>query len=97
MVEESELTAFPNPFSDGRIQVVFRVPLGTTGDVNLGVYDVTGRHIVSLESRDAAGSQRIATWSGIDDSGERVAPGTYFLRLTSSHGEQVTERVTIVR
>jgi hypothetical protein len=43
-----------------------------------------------------AGVQNVA-WDLLDDTGQKVAPGTYFLCLTSDNGAAVTEPITIVR
>jgi Secretion system C-terminal sorting domain len=85
-----QLFAWPNPAPD-HVSVLWRL-LGETASA-LVVYDASGRMIRTL-SVDGAGRTE---WDLRDSSGHEVAPGTYFLRLTSGNGDQVTERVTIVR
>jgi flagellar hook assembly protein FlgD len=38
-----------------------------------------------------------AAWDGRNESGEQVAPGTYFARLSWGGTLRATERLTIVR
>ena len=72
------LLATPNPFTGG-LTVTFS--LAAAGDVTVGVYDLTGRMVKSLQrGRLAAGAHRFA-WNGRDDAGRRVAAGVYFARL----------------
>jgi len=88
------LRATPNP-SRGPVDIVFGLERGDAAD--LVIYDVGGRRIRSLISGSIQPGIQSATWDRLDSSGRLVAPGTYFLRLTSSRGDQVTERVTVVR
>jgi Secretion system C-terminal sorting domain len=88
------LAAYPNP-SVGLVTIRFSTPI--QGLAELDVFDVAGRKIRALSSRGPSTRERSLTWDRLNASGHAVAPGTYFLRLTSSNGEQVTERVTIVR
>ncbi len=83
----------PDPFS-GRTTVRFGLPRTTL--VDLSVYSVEGRAIRRLASGSwTAGTWQII-WDGTDDSGKRVTPGAYFLRL-SADGAEVVQRVTLVR
>jgi len=93
-VADQDLVVFPNPAATP-LEIVYRVR--AERPIDLTVYDVSGRKIRSLVSGHAPVGMQSATWDRLDDSGAAVAPGTYFLRLTSSRGDQVTERVTILR
>ncbi|MFN0149614.1 MAG: T9SS type A sorting domain-containing protein [bacterium] len=88
------LSASPQPASNF-IQIEFRIP--APGEARLSVYDVSGRQIRTVRSGAIGVGIQMAAWDLLDASGDKVASGTYFLRLTSSHGDQVTERVTVLR
>jgi hypothetical protein len=78
-LEESvRLVTRPNPFVRGT-SIGFTLPraAGTT----LGVYDLSGRLVRSLQrGRLSAGAQRF-DWTGRNDAGRRVAAGIYFVNL----------------
>ncbi len=77
-VESLRLLATPNPFMGGS---TIAFSLGQAEDVTLGVYDLSGRLVRSLQrGRLAAGAYRFE-WNGRDASGRRVAAGVYFARL----------------
>jgi flagellar hook assembly protein FlgD len=92
--QDHRLTARPNPASAS-----IDIQYGMTAErsIDLKVYDVSGRLVRSLVTGSMlAGVQNVA-WDLLDDTGQKVAPGTYFLCLTSDNGAAVTEPITIVR
>jgi hypothetical protein len=86
------LVAWPNP-ARGEISIALRV--ATREPLELCVFDASGRRVRTLGTGTSNTSS--ATWDLLDAYGQEVAAGTYFLRVTSVGGEQVTERVTILR
>jgi flagellar hook assembly protein FlgD len=73
---------------------MFTLPVDV--EVELNLYDVSGRRVRSLlADRLQAGSQAVP-WNGRDDFGRLVASGTYFARLTVS-GVSSVKSVTLVR
>lgn len=72
------LLATPNPFMGGS-SISFS--LATAEDVTLGIYDLNGRLVRSLQrGRLTAGAYRFE-WNGRDANGRRAAAGVYFARL----------------
>lgn len=72
------LRAYPNPFHG---QVNFRVSgLFNSDNIEVVVYDVTGRTVASLPVvlRDGSG---ITDWSIIDESGRNLGAGVYFVKV----------------
>ena len=70
-------SVFPNPAR--QVKAAFSLP--QAADVQLGVYDLSGRRVAMLASgRMPAGSYQ-KVWNGLDDSGTRVHAGVYFYRL----------------
>jgi flagellar hook assembly protein FlgD len=78
------------------MQVLLRIPTGDHS-ADLTLFDVAGRRVCTLVSGEVTSGEWKLSWDGADEHGGRIAGGTYFLRLTSANGDQVTERVTIVR
>jgi hypothetical protein len=87
------LSASPNPFNP-RVSFAFSVPL--TGRVELSVFDLRGRRVVTLLDEFCnAGPQRF-DWNGLDAAGRPAASGGYVARLQVA-GTAVSRQVTLVR
>jgi flagellar hook assembly protein FlgD len=71
----------PNPFNP-MTTIAFEVPPGG-GPVNLSIFDVTGRHVVTLTAGACAPGFRQLVWDGRDERGESVASGVYFARMVA--------------
>ena len=70
-------SVFPNPAR--RVNVNFTLP--HAADVQLGVYDVSGRRVALLASGNLSAGFYQKVWNGLDDNGSRVHSGVYFYRL----------------
>jgi Kelch motif protein/flagellar hook capping protein FlgD/galactose oxidase-like protein len=83
----------PNPCRD-RLSVPYA--LSRAGRVRIGVYDVNGRLVRSIEDGDRPAGPAVATWDGAGADRERAGPGVYFLRMTCM-GFSEARRVVVVR
>jgi hypothetical protein len=84
----------PNPFSPGTT-VQYR--LVAPADIRLTVHDATGRVVrVLTEERHPAGPHAVL-WNGRDDSGHRLASGTYFLKLAVDGKILGTEKAILIK
>jgi hypothetical protein len=83
------LSEGPHAFMERRTLSFF---LPTTEVANLSLYDVSGRLIRELVSEALEPGGHSVTWDGLDGTGERVAGGTYFARL-SAGGYALTRRI----
>ncbi len=82
---------FPNPFSD---ETTFDLNLPRDTDVDIRVYDVTGRLVRRMDlTRPGAGSRRMA-FDGRDDHGNFLPSGVYFYRVHAGN-EAVTRKMVI--
>jgi hypothetical protein len=83
---------YPNPFNPS---TVIDYELSEALDVNLTVYDASGRQVRSLvRDRKPAGPNSVR-WDGKDDSGRGVATGVYFYRLQAGGVSQTRKMVLL--
>jgi hypothetical protein len=79
----------PNP-ARGTMTIACALP--RSGDVEVAVLDLQGRHVRTLAQGARAAGRFEVRWDGHDEQGGLSSPGVYFVRLRSG-GEQVTQRV----
>jgi hypothetical protein len=72
----------PNPFRTSA-QIRFALPLRTS--VELGVFDVTGRRVATLQSGVLDAGQHVVGWTGLSDMGTSLSPGLYVVRLVAGN------------
>lgn len=86
---------FPNPF---RTETSFKFSLvKSPSTARIEIYDVTGRRVRSLLDRELTRGTHIVGWDSRDDSGQTVAAGSYFARLSVNGAEQETKRMTVLK
>jgi hypothetical protein len=83
----------PNPFNPVTT-VTFSVP--RAADVDLAIYDVSGRRVATLASSEFDAGRHDAVWNGTNDVGEQVASGVYFCRL-SALGEELSAKMVLLK
>jgi len=83
-------TPRPNP-SAGRI--VLPISLPARARVLLQVYDAAGALVRTLSASEISAGFHDFRWDGMDESGTRVEPGTYFCRMESPNYTRVTKLV----
>jgi hypothetical protein len=79
------LIGFPNPFDDAGTRFVFQLQGGATADLMLRVYTVSGRLIYERLERGVLPGSRELPWDGRDSEGDKLANGTYLVRMVA-HG-----------
>jgi hypothetical protein len=76
---------YPNPFNSST-NIIFDLPADI--DVELSVYDVLGRKVITLINGPMAAGNHVAVWNGRSDTGEEVSTGVFFYRLRSSEFDE---------
>jgi uncharacterized membrane protein len=66
--------------------------LSTTSNVDLSLFDASGRRVATLMRGELAAGRHSVAWDGREESGSRVGPGLYFARLSTARGT-VTRRI----
>ncbi len=89
---------FPNPLTDS---TTFVIGIPDTGRITLTIYNRAGERISRLrENAGVLPGVVLINWSGRNDSGRRVASGTYRYVLDYSGGNsvnRVTKKLVVVR
>lgn len=86
---------YPNPFDEA---TSFRFALdAATDEVRIDVFDLAGRKVRTLFDRRLPRGTHVVGWDGRDESGQRVAAGTYFARLVVSGHERGEKKLTVLR
>lgn len=83
----------PNPFTS-TTSMSFALP--KAGQVDLSVFDVSGRRVATIANGTMEAGTHSITWDGKDASGRSVATGVYLARLESA-GEVVTQELVRVK
>ncbi len=82
----------PNPFNP---TTTIRFELKAPGNVQLRVYDVSGRLVRTLVNGYQPSGVADVTWTGTDDRGASVASGIYFYRLDAPGFKQTRKMVLL--
>jgi hypothetical protein len=83
----------PNPFTEATV-ISYSTP--SSAGVAIGIYDVNGRLVQTVQSGQVEAGTHQVTWDGTDSSGSRVARGVYFCRMSA--GEfNATEKLVILQ
>jgi hypothetical protein len=83
----------PNPFNP-RTKLSFVLP--APGPVQLAIFDLSGRHVITLIDETLSAGRHDVTWDGVGSGGARLSSGTYFARLVTA-GNAVTTKLTVIK
>jgi hypothetical protein len=86
---------YPNPFNP-TTTIVYEIAEGHGGRVALSIYDVTGARVRTLFDGQARPGRHVATWDGRNRSGEPVASGVYFYRLSTTE-RTLTRKMVLLK
>ena len=85
---------YPNPTAG---PTTLRFSLASPGRVELAIFDAMGRRVRTLVNGERAAGSSVARWDGVDETGVRVRPGTYFARLRGANSAALFRRITLMR
>lgn len=75
------LGVYPNPFRAGGSSLSIDLKGARAQSAQLAVYNLRGQLLHSQESRLSQDGLNCLNWNGLDNSGKRVAPGLYLIKL----------------
>ncbi len=84
----------PNPFN---ARAAIRFSLASAGEVELDVYDVSGRLVKTLMHATAPAGESSVVWDGTDNQGNRVGAGMYWMQLATRDGFRSGKRLVVLR
>lgn len=67
--------AFPTPFKN---EIKFIYQIDNTERVRLNIFDITGRHIITLQNKISLPGTYSIFWNGTDKKGMKINSGVYF-------------------
>jgi len=83
------VSVYPNP-ATGAFQVQFVA--GDAGKIELGIYDVAGRRVLSRTLSQAAAGPGAELFNA-----SQFPAGVYFVRMRAAHGELITRKLVVIR
>ncbi|MFP4458514.1 MAG: T9SS type A sorting domain-containing protein [Candidatus Zixiibacteriota bacterium] len=87
------LSSYPNPFN-AKTRIDFTI--GQASDVELGIYDVSGRLIRTLASDFIEKGDHSIFFDGKSNNGDNISTGVYFVRIKAGEDTAV-ERIMLVK
>lgn len=91
---ETELkSAYPNPFNP---ETTILFTLSERAFVEIDVYDISGRRIVSLLNEEVEAGRHSIVWKGLDERNRRVSSGIYFYRMNTD-GYKMIRKVVLLK
>ncbi|MFO8053901.1 MAG: FlgD immunoglobulin-like domain containing protein [Bacteroidales bacterium] len=92
--DEMSLKTYPNPFSSRiTIEINFTEDIE---DYQLNIYDIYGRLINHIPINQPASGKSTFYWDGRNNSGHKIANGTYFIELVTENSS-TTEKVIFLQ
>ncbi len=82
----------PNPFNPN---TTIRFTLPERSTVDLTIYDVGGRRVVTLVRQTKTAGRHSVDWNGRDNRGDEVSSGVYFYRLSAGSKTQTRKMVLL--
>jgi hypothetical protein len=84
---------YPNPFNPST-KIRYSIPRDNM-KVELEIFDVSGRRVVTLVNRVESGANHEVLWNGKNTAGQDVASGVYFYKLKADNQEAVKKMVLL--
>ena len=82
------LPAYPNPFNPS---TTIRYGLDSNSNVNITIYDITGKLINTLVNQEQTQGWHSITWNGTNQHGEQVPAGIYLSRIGTENEVKTTK------
>jgi Leucine-rich repeat (LRR) protein len=84
--------AYPNPFNP---VTTLRYDLPGNAFVNIRIYDLKGRLINTLVSKEQTAGYKAIKWAGVDDKGKAVSAGIYLYEIQAGEFRETKKMVLL--
>jgi hypothetical protein len=91
----TKLTLYQNQPNPIRQSTVIRFAIPREGHVRLEIFDISGKKVRTLIDHNEPAGRHSRVWDGRDGSGESVAAGIYFYRLSMA-GQSLTKSCALL-
>lgn len=88
------VSGYPNPWTSGPLTILYTLP--EQSPVQVAVYDFLGRRVVMLQKSVLPAGRQTLEWDGLNDSGNPLGPGTYFVCVRAG-GKLAAKRFVVLR
>jgi len=103
-IQEAGLCLFPNPFRE-KVDITFQIPFNNYAV--LEIYDITGRLVKNFDLKspvslrqpgraEISNLQPKVSWSGVDNTGQKLPSGVYFLKFQVGDYKE-TRKLLLIR
>ena len=91
---KTQLLCYPNPFRN-QLNIDYQIS-GNKQNVVILVYDIFGKQVAEIANGEHNAATYKISWNGIDQNGNSLRNGTYFIRMVS-RDKVITKIIQIVR
>ncbi len=81
---------YPNPFNPAT-KIVYQ--LSHSDHVRIDVFDMLGRHVITLKDRWQTAGMHDVAWDGTNNLGQRMPSGTYYYRIVAGSYSQTRKMI----
>ena len=85
--------AYPNPFNP---RTTLHYDLPEDAFVNIRIYDLKGRLVNTLVSKEQTAGYKAIKWAGVDDKGKAVSAGIYLYEIQAGEFRE-TKKMVLLR
>ncbi len=88
------VTCQPNPFGKN---TTFTFRINEKSSISIQIYDLQGNPVKTLINSNYPEGYYNLTWNGDNDSGNRIAPGVYFYRVSTGNRTVQTNKIVMIK
>ena len=87
-------SAYPNPFNP---ETTIPYSINQPMNIELSVFNVLGQKVRTLVNGQVVPGLHSINWNGTDNAGHQVGAGIYYCRLLGSQGNNLSQKLILVR
>ncbi len=99
-IDKINLSVYPNPVNlnkrGGSFYCTVSFNLPSAGKAEVSIYNIKGQKIRTLLNTNTAPGEYNMQWDGLNDTGNKVGTGVYFVRISTPFNDNI-ERVVMIK